>query len=125
MKQMDLNNILSLIAATIFADKRIYVSEVETFMTSTSKLQVARHLDPKLSEARLLAWYEMNKDNIREKITTPYFKDWYYDLLERLKDVPGKTSILDVMRKISKADNEVHVSERALITLAERYWGLR
>jgi len=122
---MDLNNILSLIAATIFADKRIYVSEVETFMTSTSKLQVARHLDPKLSEARLLAWYEMNKDNIREKITTPYFKDWYYDLLERLKDVPGKTSILDVMRKISKADNEVHVSERALITLAERYWGLR
>jgi len=125
MKQIDLNNILSLIAATIFADKRIYVSEVETFMTSTSKLQVARHLDPKLSEARLLAWYEMNKDNIREKITTPYFKDWYYDLLERLKDVPGKTSILDVMRKISKADNEVHVSERALITLAERYWGLR
>ena len=118
------NDILSLIAATIFADKRIYASEVETFLSASSKLKVLQDSKPALSEARLLAWYELNKDDIRQKITTPYFKDWFYHLLEQLSDVDDKQSILDVMHDISRADGSVHVSERALITLAKRFWGM-
>ena len=118
------NDILSLIAATIFADKRVYASEVETFLSASSKLKVLQDSKPALSEARLLAWYELNKDDIRQKITTPYFKDWFYHLLEQLSDVDDKQSILDVMHDISLADGSVHVSERALITLAKRFWGM-
>ena len=118
------NDILSLIAATIFADKRVYASEVETFLSASSKLKVLQDSKPALSEARLLAWYELNKDDIRQKITTPYFKDWFYQLLEQLSDVDDKQSILDVMHDISRADGSVHVSERALIALAKRFWGM-
>ena len=118
------NNILSLIAATIFADKRVYASEVETFMSASGKLAALQNANPKLSEARLLAWYELNKEDIRQKITTPYFKDWFYHILEQLSDVEDKQSILDVMHEISLADGSVHVSERALITLAKRFWGM-
>ena len=118
------NDVLSLIAATIFADKRVYDSEVETFLTASSKLKILKDAKPKLSKSHLRKWYESNKDDIRGKITTPYFKDWLYQLLENLSEVPDKQPILDVMHDISLADGSVHVSERTLITLAKRFWGV-
>lgn len=124
MTSTEQNNILSLIAATIFADKRVYASEIEVFGKATAKLKALQESKPKLSETKILVWYEMNKDDIRRKITAPYFKDWFYDLLEQLSDVQDKQSILDIMQKISLADGDVHVSERALMALAKRYWGI-
>ena len=120
----DLNNILSLIVATIFADKRIYDSEIDTFVKSTASLKIAKKLEPKLSRTRLLVWYDANQNDIRKKLETPYFKDWFYDLLDKLSEVQGKRAILKVMDDIARADGEVHVSERALITLAQRHWGI-
>jgi len=120
----DLDNVLSLIAATIFADKRIYASEIEAFVEITRKLKLIQRLDPKLTEVQLMAWYEDHKVDIQSQLSTPYFKDWFYDLLDKLATVPGKETVLDVMFKIAQADGEVHVSERALVTLTERYWGL-
>ena len=119
---VDLNNALSLVAATIFADKCIHTSEVNTFVKSSNNLILAQRFDPNFSEARLLMWYEMNKDDIRQKLAPQCFESWITDLLERLVHVPEKDIILDVMREISNADNELHVSEVALIALAERYW---
>lgn len=117
-----LNSVLNLIAATILADKRIYASEVETFLRETNTLGLIRELDPNITEMQLLQWYEFNKDAIESNLSTPYFKDWLYSILEQLSSVEHKETILSVMKKIAKADNEVHVSEQALITLTERYW---
>ena len=119
-----LDSVLNLIAATILADKRVYASEVEVFIKQSSRLKLIRRLDPKISEAKLLSWYELNKDSINDRLSTPYFKDWFYATLDQIAELPDKQTILDVMRKISAADDDVHVSERALITLAERYWKL-
>ena len=116
------DNTLRLIVATIFADKRVYASEVETFLKSCLKLNFLQQLNPKMSEAKLLNWYEMNKDNVCEKLASPYFKDWFYDILDQIADVPEKQAILNVMYSISEADGEVHVSERALMVLAKRHW---
>lgn len=118
----ELKDILSLIAAAVFADKRVFATEIDVFIKTTSKLKIVTHLAPKISEAKLLAWYEMNKDEIRKRLETPYFKDWFYDLLERLKDIPDKSEILKTMHAISLADGDIHVSERALMALSERYW---
>ncbi len=124
MTPNELNNILSLIAAAIFADDHVYASEIEAFSKATSKLKFAQKTTPKLSEAKLLAWYDANKDTIKNSLSTPYFKDWFYALLKDLKDFPEKKAILDVMREISYADGEVHINERALTSLAANFWGL-
>ena len=118
------NNILSLIAATIFADQRVLDSEIQVFVESTTKLKILSDAQPKLSEAQILTWYETNKDEIFQKVKAPYFKTWFYDLLEQLSDIDDKEMIIDIMQKISRADGSVHVSERALFTLAKRYWRL-
>lgn len=117
-----LNSVLNLIAATILADKRIYACEVETFLREASSLNLIKELEPEISETKLLKWYELNKDAIESNLSTPYFKDWLYSILNQLSTVPQKESILAVMKKIAKADDEVHISERALISLTERYW---
>jgi len=119
------NDILSLIAATIFADNRVFAAEVDAFIKSTKQLNTLNGMTPKFTEAGLLAWYEAHKDDIRQKISTPYFKDWYYNLLEKLSDLKGKETLLDIMYKISLADGSIHVDERALITLAKRYWNIK
>ena len=119
-----LNSVLNLIAATILADKRVFASEVEVFIREASRLELVKRLDPKMSEAKLLSWYELYKDAIEANLKTPYFKDWYYSLLEQISALPDKEHMLDVMRHISAADNEIHVSERALVALAERYWDM-
>ncbi len=121
----DVENILTLISAAIFADKRIYASEVDSFIQSAGSLEVLTRLAPRLSEAKLISWYEMNKDEVRENLSTPYFKDWFYELLDALSEIPEKQSIVEAMRDVAEADGEIHVSERALIVLAERHWGLR
>ena len=125
MYQNDIENTLSLLAATIFADKRVYSQEISTFVNGAAKLDIVRKAHPNLSEAKILIWYEANKDRIKGKMMTPYFKDWFYSLLDNLSGVKDKGSLLSVMRDISKSDNDLHVSERALCSLAARYWGVK
>ena len=119
-----LNSVLNLIAAAIMADKRVFAREVEVFVQEASQLEIVQRLDPEMSEAKLLKWYELYKDAIEANLKTPYFKDWYYSLLEQISALPDKEQMLEVMRKISAADDEIHVSERALVRLAERYWDM-
>ena len=119
-----LNSALNLVAATILADKRVFACEVEVFIQEASKLELVRRLDPAMSETKLLNWYEFYKEAIQANLNTPYFKDWYYSLLEDVSSLQDKETLLEVMKKISAADDEVHVSEQALIKLAERYWGM-
>lgn len=118
----DLDDVLSLLGVTIIADKRVFSAEIEAFLKAAKDLKLARLIDPKLSEARLLAWYEMNKDDLTEKVHSPYFKTWFYDCLDSLADLPDKSALLKAMGDISLSDGELHVSERALIVLAKLHW---
>lgn len=118
------NDVLSLLAATIFADKHVYVSEIDMFTGVVLELTSLSQTTPELSEAKVLTWYEMNKDDIRQKVIAPYFKDWFYSLLDRISKVEDKPAILTAMEKISLADGSVHVGERTLIMLAKQHWKL-
>jgi len=88
-----LDSVLNLIAATILADKRVYASEVDVFIKQSSRLKLIRRLDPKISEAKLLSWYELNKDSINDRLSTPYFKDWFYATLDQIAELPDKQSV--------------------------------
>lgn len=120
----DLDTLLTLISTMIFADQRVYASEVMAFVKLTNELVAARGIDPDLSEAQLLTWYEYNKADIRARLVAPDFALWFHDLIVRLKDVADKPAILEVMNEISAADGEVHVNETALIQLVARGWNL-
>lgn len=140
--------------AIIFADQQVFDSEVTAFIQSASQLDFdldfARdtasgqlsitpdlsikaispakndsHLNRGLTPDQLSCWYDKNKGPIREQLSTPFYKDWFYNLLNQLSDLPNKEKIISVLHRISRADGRVNISERSLITLAERHWGMR
>ena len=118
----DMDNILRLLAATIFVDKRVYEDEVTALVSGAQQLSAAGHMDPDLSDDKIMTWYEANKDGIREETASPFFKDWLSSLLDELSHVENKASILAVMKVIAKSDGQFHISERTLVAFAERYW---
>lgn len=120
-----LDNVLSLLAATIFADHRVVSVEVDVFLKSANRLNVIKDLNPKISEDKLRRWYDSHKQDISDKMNTPFYKDWIYKLLDQISDIDDKASIISVMKDISKADGKVHINERVLFTLAAQYWGLK
>jgi len=49
----ELQNLLSLLAVTIFADKRVFAQEIETFLKTAESITEIRNVEETLSEAKL------------------------------------------------------------------------
>jgi len=119
-----MDDLLCLLMTVVVADKRVFAEEIKSFTTEAAELQVALDLDAKWSEAQLLMWYEMNRDEVREQALGPYLKTWLYERVNRLAHIENKPAILEAMRRIAVSDGKMHVSERALIVLTARQWVL-
>lgn len=126
MEQSELNDILMLLTVGIFADKRIHSSEVLVFMKSVSRIKLSTRDIPEISEAKALSWFEMNKDHVRHIFTVPTeeFEAWLIPILERLAVHADKDALLKLLDEIFEADQEIHISETALMTLIKRVWKL-
>ena len=110
----------------IYADKRIHASEVEVFIKSVSRVDLAKKDMPKLTEAKALAWFEMNKDHVRHIFSGPRseFDAWFIPILERVGRDADKPALLHLLNMIFLADHEMHVSETALMNLIKGVWKL-
>lgn len=64
------------------------------------------------------------KRAVKEQALGPNLEPWLYERVNRLAGIENKAAILEAMRQIAIADGELHVSERALIVLTARQWGL-
>lgn len=126
MEQTDLNDILLLLTVGIYADKRVHANEIAVFTRSLSRLELSKNDIPKISEAKALAWFEMNKDNVRHIFNAPRsdFNRWFIPILERVGQHAHKSVLLRLLTDIFLADDEMHVSETALDVLIKRVWKL-
>ena len=124
MLSEEINDLLSLLALMIFADKQVLDGEVSAFVRLADKLQVARDIEPRLSEAKLTALFGNNKDELENALEHQDFEGWLYSRLDRLNPLQDKLSILSVLCDIASSDGEVHVSERALIKLVAQRWDI-
>ena len=126
MIKSKMNDILTVLAVGIFADKKIHASEIQVFIRSVSRLALSIHEIQKISEAEALLWFEMNKDDISDVFKGPQseFDAWLVPILKRVGTYADKEALLHLLNMISLADNEVHISEAALMALIKRVWGL-
>jgi len=120
-----LHDLLNLLATTIFADKRILAKEIETFLKAADDIGQIYKTDETVSEAKLLSWFDSNVDNIRSKLQTPDFESWFYGCLNRLEGLYDKRALMAIMVDIAKADDDFHISEKALIVLTANHWKLK
>lgn len=120
----DLHDLLNLLAAMIFADKRVFAREIETFLKMAETIRQLSPRDEAISEAKLLSWFDSNADFIREKLKTPGFESWFYECLDRLDNLYNKQALIDIMTQIARSDEEFHISEQALVVLTAKHWNL-
>ena len=122
----DIQDILTILAVGVFADKRVFSSEIQVFTESAMHAALPNREMSAPSGAKALLWFEKNKDEIRAKFDGPRsdFDAWLIPILERLAGNVDQEGLLRFLEKISLADEELHVSEEALIVLVKRVWGL-
>ncbi len=122
MVSEELGDVLTLLAVTIVADKKVVSEEVQAFLTCAQRLQLAMDLKPVLTHARLMAWIELNQEWISHITKPEYYERSLETVFDRLSHLNNKESILEAMMAISEADNEVHANEHALMVMAARHW---
>ena len=120
-----MSDLLSLLALSIFIDKKVFSQEIDTFMHGVKELQDALGVELRLTEASTLSWFDKHREELKHQVESHSFSRWIAPLLERLKPLKNKKQNLDVMYQISISDDEFHPSEKKLISLAANHWDMR
>ena len=118
------DNVVDILAMTIFADKQVLSEEISSFVATILWLQNENIIDSNFSEARLILWYEINKNEFIAALQNHSFEKWLEPRLKELSDFPHKAHVFEAMLSIARADNEEHISEQALAVLIARSWGM-
>lgn len=118
------DDILTLLGITIFADKRVFAREIESFIESASELDLGTGRSERVNNDTLLLWFEANRQELKTLHTRTDFEPWITALIDRLAGYPHKERLLSIIYDISRSDGEIHVSETALMVLCARRWGL-
>ena len=100
------------------ADQKVLAEEVFAFV------RAAMAIDSSLSEARLHAWFSNNRPRLRSRLNHPDFSNWLLHCLDSVEVDHKPERVLKHLAEIAAADQNVHVSEKALIVLAARHWGV-
>ena len=126
MLDTELEDILTVLAVGVYADKRIFASEIQAFTRSVSSVALSRRENSTVTGAQALLWFEMNKDEIRDKFEGPWpeFDAWIIPILERVSEHGNIDELIGILDIISVADDEFHISEKAFIVLVQKIWGL-
>lgn len=126
MFNREIEALLSLTAFSIFADKRVFANEIDSFVKSAHQIQAVDRSPITLTESKLLYWFEMNREQLQDKMKLgpAGLKRWLVMVMDDLAAFPDKSLILNLIKQISKSDGEYHVSERALSELVKRKFEL-
>jgi len=122
MFNRQINAVLKVIALSIFADKRVLSEEITAFVESADLIQSKVNSDITISETKLLMWFELNRAELQNKMTLgpAGFKHWFENLLSELPVLSDKSFITDIIGRIANADQEFHISEKALGVMLAR-----
>lgn len=121
-----INNILTVLALTVFADKRVFANEIDSFITSAKSLESLQSHGLEISPAKLLSWFEAHREGLKKRMThAATFESWLNPILDDLANHPDRHAMFNRMINISKSDGEIHVSEKALMILAAKRWNIR
>ena len=113
----DVEDVLTVLALMVHADKRVFAEEIDAFMSAAQLICASAFNGMKPSEAVLLFWFELRRDDIKRKLRDPSFDTWFNALLARVSKLPRLDLIIDGLQSIAEADNEIHISEHALLVL--------
>jgi len=118
------NDIFTLLAMVIIADKRVYKEEVDTFVDSAMKIKAAVDDGTLITRDLVFEWFRGNRAEIMNDANSKQLNIKALSIIMSMKKFPHRKTVLRAMVAVSVADNEMHPTEESLITIAAAHWGL-
>jgi len=119
METSETQTLLEVLAMAIFADKRVLAAEITAFSQAVQNLQAQNIAKETLTETRIILWYETNKDRLKEILDNHEFEVWLQNIRGSLSDIQDPQPVIEAIKLIAEADEEVHVSENAYTILIQ------
>ena len=114
--------ILRLLTQVILADGHIYPSEIEALITGVQDLRLTGSDGEILSGDQLRAWLDGYLQELNETWSTEDPDVTLTRLVLSLAEWPDKQAVVNVLVKISLADDSFHIREKTLISIVKTFW---
>jgi len=118
------NDIFTLLAMVIIADKRVYKEEVDTFVASAMKIKAAVDDETLITPDLVFEWFRGHRAAILNDANTKQLHVKALSIIIAMKSFAHRKTVLRAMVAVSVADNEMHPTEESLLTIAAKHWGL-
>lgn len=124
MTSEEWHSILSLMTLVIFADKRVYKEEVDTFVETVKILNETISPEIFMTEGMAFEWFKTNKERIGNLLVGPKVEQNIQDLIRDTRHVPNKRAVIEAMQRIAEADSDFHKNEETIIEKCAKGWKL-
>ena len=104
------------------ADGHIYPSEIEALITGVQGLRLTGSDGEILSGDQLRAWLDSYLQELNETWSTEDPDVTLTRLVLSLAEWPDKQAVVNVLVKISLADESFHIREKTLISIVKTFW---
>lgn len=119
------HDILSLLAYVVMADHEVHPQEINSFLDAALELNLNDNTGLELSRAWLFDWFLQNYENIKQNSHPSGSDADIVRLFLRLQSWERKKELLNSAIKIAVSDDDYHLNEKVLITLAAAYWDMK
>jgi len=118
----DTQKILELLAQVIVADGHIHSSEVEALTEAAQSIGLVEKNGARLEHGEIRKWFEDHTKEISAFRESDNSDVQLTKLIISLSEWPEKQKVVDALGAISRADDEVHMEEKLLISIVRAYW---
>lgn len=113
---------LRLLSQVIIADGHIHESELKALMDCVETIGLKDKYDILLGREAVKSWFSDHADELSAFKASDNSDVQLTRLIVSLADWPEKQSVVDALEKISRADGQVHMEEKLLISIVRAYW---
>ena len=122
MTEDDRNNICKLMCLVVLADKRVFVSEINTLVQMMLSIQDATHVKNPMDGAELRDWFADHRYEIESILNSDQRHEEIIDLFKRLDHFRYKPALLEALAQIAVADDVLHSNEIEILKLGAEVW---
>jgi len=115
MNSEEWHGILSLLTLVIFADRRVYKEEVDTFVKAVKNLNETISPEIFMTEGMTFDWFKTNRDRVKNLLVGPKVEQNIQKIIRDTRNVPDKQAVIKAMQTIAEADSDFHKAEESII----------
>lgn len=119
---VETEKLMRLLSQVILADGHMHESEIEALIEGAHALGLKDASGSPLTPENIREWFEGYLQELNKTWSTEPKDVTLTLLILSLSEWPNKKAVVEVLEKISLADDNFHIAEKTLISIVKAYW---